>query len=67
MADGIKFKQIEIEDAWIKETPLNHPVTGGYLKIENDGNTAEVLIGVSADFAIKSEIHEMKMEGDVIP
>ena len=66
IADGIKFMQLEIEDAWIKETPPNHPVTGGYLKIENNGNTADILIGVSADFAMKSEIHEMKMEGDVM-
>ena len=66
IADSIKFKQLEIEDAWIQETPPNHPVTGGYFKIENDGNTADVLIGVSADFARKSEIHEMKMEGDVM-
>ena len=66
LADGIKFKQLEIEYAWIKETPPNHPVTSGYLKIENDGNTADVLIDVSADFAMKSEIHEMKMEGDVM-
>ena len=27
IADGIKFMQLEIEDAWIKETPPNHPVT----------------------------------------
>jgi periplasmic copper chaperone A len=66
LANGIKFKQLEIEDAWIKETPPNHPMTGGYLKIENDGNTADVLIGISANFAMKSEIHEMKMEGDVM-
>ena len=66
IAEGIKFKQLEIEEAWIKETPPNHSVTGGYLKIKNDGNTADVLIGVSADFAMKSEIHEMKMEGDVM-
>jgi len=66
LADGIKFNQLEIDDAWIKETPPNHPMTGGYLKIENDGNPADVLIGVSADFAMKSEIHEMKMEGNVM-
>ncbi len=66
LAGGIKFKQLEIEDAWIKETPPNHQVTGGYFKIENDGDTADVLIGVASDFAMKSEIHEMKMEGDVM-
>lgn len=41
-----------------------HPATGGYLTIENHGNTADVLIGVSADFAMKSKIHEIRMEGD---
>jgi copper(I)-binding protein len=66
LADGIKLKQLEIDDAWIKETPPNHPMTGGYLKIKNDGNTADVLISVSAKFAMKSEIHEMKMEEDVM-
>ena len=49
-----------------RKPPPNHPVTSGYLKIENDGNTADVLIDVSADFAMKSEIHEMKTEGDVM-
>ena len=66
LAEGIKFKQLEIDDAWIKETPPNHPNTAGYLKIENNGYSDEVLIGVSADFAMKSEIHEMKIEGDVM-
>ena len=65
-ADEIRFKTLEIDDAWIRETPPNHPITGGYLKIENNGYSDEVLIGVSADFAMKSEIHEMKMEGDVM-
>ena len=66
LADSIQIEQLELHDAWIKETPPNHPATGGYLTIENHGNTADVLIGVSADFAMKSEIHEMNMEGDVM-
>ena len=52
-ANSIKFKQLKIDAAWIKETPPNHSVTGGYLKIENDGNTADVSIGVSADLAME--------------
>jgi len=64
--DVIKFNQLVIEDPWIKESPSNHPVTGGYLTIRNLGKTEDILINVSADFAMKSEIHEMKMEGDVM-
>ena len=66
LAGSIKVEQLELHDAWIRETPPNHPATGGYLAIKNHGNTADVLISVSADFAINSEIHEMKMEGDVM-
>lgn len=66
LAGGIKFNQLEINGAWIKETPLNHSMTGGYFTIENHGDTVDVLVGVSADFAMKIEIHEMKMEGDVM-
>ena len=66
LAGSIKVEQLELHDAWIRETPTNHPATGGYLIIENHGNTTDVLVSVSADFAIKSEIHEMKMEGDVM-
>ena len=64
--DVIKFNQLVIENPWIKESPLNHPVTGAYLTISNLGKVQDVLINVSADFAMKSEIHEMKMEGDVM-
>ncbi len=65
-ADNIKFKQLEIIDAWIKETLPNHKVTGGYLKIKNNGKSKDVLLSVSADFAMNSEIHEMKMDGDIM-
>ena len=64
--DVIKFTQLVIENPWIKESPLNHPVTSGYLTIRNLGKAQDVLINVSADFTMKSEIHKMKMEGDVM-
>ena len=40
--------------------------TGGFLTITNNGEHADRLISVSADFAGKSEIHEMKMEEGVM-
>ena len=36
-------------------------VAGGYLQIVNQSGEADRLIGIEADFAGKSEIHEMKM------
>ena len=66
LADGIKFKQLEIDNAWIRETPPKHSMTGGYLTIKNHGDTSDVLTSVSANFAIRSEIHEIKLEGGVV-
>ena len=40
--------------------------TGGFLTITNNGHHADRLVSVSADFAGKSEIHEMKMEEGVM-
>ena len=33
LADVIECEQLEIDEAWIKETPPNNIMTGGYLKI----------------------------------
>lgn len=39
---------------------------GGYLTIENTGDTDDVLIGGTAAFAGKTEIHEMKMVDSIM-
>lgn len=57
---------LRIESPWLRATPGGATVGAGYLKITNTGSTADRLTG--ADFAIagRSEIHEMKMDGDIM-
>ena len=30
LAGSIQVEQLQLRDAWIRETPPNHPATGGY-------------------------------------
>lgn len=55
-----------IENPWTRATPAGAPAAGGYLKIVNHGNTAEVLTGGIADIADHVEIHEMSMADGVM-
>ena len=41
-------------------------ILGGYMVIKNHGSEPDRLIGGSASFAGKVEVHEMKMDGDVM-
>ena len=55
-----------IKEPIIRATAPNAGATAGYLTIHNHSQTDDRLIAVKADFARKSEIHEMKMVGDVM-
>ena len=57
---------IAIEDPYARATPPKAPVAGGYMKIVNKGSQPDRLIGGSAPFAGKVEVHEMAMQGDVM-
>lgn len=57
-------QNIEVSNAWIRSTVPGQKGTGAYMKIiARDG---AVLVGVSSPVAGVSEMHEMKMEGDVM-
>lgn len=60
-ADGIS-----ISGSWARDTPPG--VTNGavYLRIENAGNTADRLTGVSSDVSRTSEIHRHVSENGVL-
>lgn len=63
---NIMAADLMIHNARVRATPPNAAVAAGYLTIQNMGSKTDRLIGISAPFAMKSEIHEMKMEGDVM-
>jgi len=48
------------------ETPPNASVGAGYMIIKNTGETDDILLSGSVEFAQSVEIHEMKVENDVM-
>jgi len=58
--------ELEITGAFTRATLPNAPVGGGYLTITNKGAVDDRLVSVSTPAAGTSQIHEMKMEGDVM-
>lgn len=58
--------KLSIEAAWARATPAGAKVGAGYLTIRNTGTEADALVGVRADFAVRSEIHDMTITDGVM-
>ncbi len=57
---------LKITGAWAKAMLPGQPVGGGYLTIENAGAETDRLVAVSSAASPDVQIHEMKMEGEVM-
>lgn len=57
---------IKISQPWTRATPAGASVAAGYLSITNAGPTTDYLVAASLALAKKAEVHEMKMEGNVM-
>ena len=55
---------VEVKDAWVRSTVVGQMGTGAFMKITAKVGTQ--LVGVSSPVAGVGEVHEMKMEGDVM-
>jgi copper(I)-binding protein len=65
-AKTFKVGDLTIETPWMRATPKGAPVAGGYMKITNNGTTADRLVGGSIEGAKRFEVHEMSMDGSVM-
>src|SRR5258708_35394531 len=65
-AGDYKLAALEITQPWTRATPPTAPSGGGFLTITNKGATPDRLIAVRSPTAGKVEIHEMKMDGNVM-
>ena len=66
LAEQFTIGDLTISNPMIRATPVNAPVSGGYMTITNGGADDDRLTAVTVDFARESQIHEMKMDGDVM-
>jgi copper(I)-binding protein len=55
---------ISVADAWVRATMPGQPVGAAYMQIESDADAR--LVGVSSSVVPRVEVHEMKMDGDVM-
>lgn len=65
-AQSYKVGNLEIEQPWTRATAQTAPTAGGYLKIVNKGTTPDRLVSARSAAAAKVEVHEMKMDGNVM-
>ena len=57
-------QNVDIKDAWVRTSVPGQKATGAFMKITAKEGTK--LVGASSPAAVVAEVHEMKMEGDVM-
>lgn len=65
-SESVKLGDLLITDPVLRATPPSAKVGAGYLTITNNGALADRLVGGQSQIAGKLEIHEMKMENQVM-
>lgn len=66
LAHGFTVGELKIGHPWAKPTVAGATVGGGYLKVTNEGKTDDRLVSVTTDRAPMAQLHEMKIENDVM-
>lgn len=65
-AHSYQLGSLEIGHPWARATPPTAPTGGGFLSVTNKGTAPDRLISASSPAAGAVQIHEMKMEGNVM-
>jgi copper(I)-binding protein len=61
-----KLGDLDISGGYVRAMLPGQPVGGGYITIHNTGKTDDKLTSVTSSAAGKVELHEMKMEGEIM-
>jgi copper(I)-binding protein len=56
-----KLGDLTVTSPWTRATPGGAKIAGGYLKITNNGTTADRFVGAKSDASDRVEIHEMSI------
>lgn len=65
-AHSFQAGEITIGHPWIRAAPIAAKVAGGFLTLENRGETADRLLAVEVAFAGRTQLHSVTLEGDVM-
>jgi len=66
IAHDYKLGTLEVSHPWTRATPPTAQAGGGFLTVTNKGTTSDRLVAVRSSASDKVEIHEMKMDGNVM-
>lgn len=66
LAGDVTVGALTVSGAFTRATLPNAPVGGGFLTITNTGSTDDRLVSATSPGAALTQIHEMKMDGDVM-
>ena len=64
--EPVKAGDLTLSGAFTRATLPGAKVGGGYIKIDNQSKEADHLLGGSSSIAARVEVHEMKMDGNVM-
>jgi copper(I)-binding protein len=66
LVTGALCAEVTVTDATVRLLPPGVPNTAAYFSIQNSSDTDQILIGASADFATKAEIHNHILVDDMM-
>lgn len=58
--------ELRIDHPWSQELPPNAPTVAAYFTLQNQGATADRLMGVDSPIAEKAELHEHVMQANLM-
>ncbi|MGQ0582188.1 MAG: copper chaperone PCu(A)C [Reyranella sp.] len=65
-AQDYKVGALEITRPWTRATPATAQSGGGFLTVTNKGTTPDRLVAARSTVSAKVEVHEMRMDGNVM-
>lgn len=65
-AHEMKLGNLVIEHPWTRKSPMGADVMAGFMKITNMGTEDDRLLRATIDITQTVQLHDMKMEGDVM-
>jgi copper(I)-binding protein len=64
LTGGVQAQTVDVKNAWVRATVQGQKATGAFMQIT--APAASTLVSVSTPAAGLAEVHEMKMDGDVM-
>lgn len=65
-AHEVKIGDLVIGHPWARQSPMGTDVAAGFMTITNTGKDEDRLVKATASITSTVQLHEMKMEGDVM-